>query len=251
MTGVEQFLPAIRQAVKEAIREEITERLENLEKKVSDIANLKTTIDSHDKRLGEHEHSLDFQGDQIKDILENSIPDLEKKFCDLTEKMCMKMLDMDMHRRKWSVIINGLDGEAGESESVTRDKVKTFAMDKMQVTGADSHPIAACHRLAQKKDAGITVRFVDLNHRNEWLSNAKNLKSSNLNVSLSPDLPPVLRPLKSDILKQRKDLPPALKQKSQVKYHPTWPYVSLAVKGQATKYSKINKDTIMAKFLEL
>ena len=69
--------------------------------------------------------------------------------------------------------------------------------EHFKVEAADSHRILACHRLDQKEDAGIIVRFCDLSERNSWLSKTKNLKASPLRVSISPDLPPSLRPLKA------------------------------------------------------
>ena len=114
--------------------------------------------------------------------------------------MLEKILNIDTHRRKWTLIINGLKGKSGESEMETRAKVRTFAKERLKVTGADSHSFRACHRLSQKDDAGIIVCFTDLYNRNEWLSNAKNLKNVESTASLSPDLHPCLRPLKKDIL---------------------------------------------------
>ena len=91
----------------------------------------------------------------------------------------------------------------------------------------DSINLSACHRLAQTADAEIIIRFCDLKDRNQWLQNAKkNLKDSNSGISISLDLLPTLRPLKSDIVKQRKNLPPETRRNSKVKYHPTWPCFS-------------------------
>ena len=159
------------------------------------------------------------------------------------------MLDLDTHRRKWTLIINGLDGKQGESEHETRAIVRRFATEKLKLAGADSHPFGACHRLAQKDNAGIIIRFTDLTDKNSWLTHAKNLKNTNSNVSISPDMPPCLRPLKTDILNIRKDLPPAQKQLGQVRYLPSWPYINLKIRGQATMNPRIKKETILAKYL--
>ena len=74
----------------------------------------------------------------------------------------MNALDMDKHRRKWTVIINGLHGEA---EPINRTKVRSFACNKLKIPGADTHSFSACHRLAQKENAGIIVKFVDLSEK--------------------------------------------------------------------------------------
>ena len=51
--------------------------------------------------------------------------------------MCLNTLNLDTHRRKWTLIINGLKG-------------------------VDSHVFNACHRLSQREDAGVILCFQDL-----------------------------------------------------------------------------------------
>ena len=249
-SNIENILPAIRQAVKDIISEEITPRLNNLELKLSELADMKVTLGNHKKRLDDYEKSLKFTGDQLNDVITKRLPELDTKFTDLTQNICMNMLDLENHRRKWSIIVNGLKGPKGEEELTTRANVKKFAKEHLKVEGADLHRISACHRLDQKEDAGIIVRFCDLSERNSWLSNAKNLKASPLRVSISPDLPPSLRPLKADILKQRKELPPEVKRISQVRYLPSWPYVILKIRNKPTKIPRVQKRDIIQSYLD-
>ena len=102
-----------------------------------------------------------------------------------------------------------------------------MAKNDLKVSGVDSINFSGCHRLAQTADAGTIIRFCDLKDCNQWLQNAINLKDSNFGISVSPDLPPTLRPLSLTFL-NRKNLPPETQRNSKVKYHPTWPYVSLS-----------------------
>ena len=74
---------------------------------------------------------------------------MDKKFTELSTKMCLNLLNIDTHRRKWTVIINGLKGKSGESELETRAKVRTLAKDRLKVTVADAHTFRACHRLTR------------------------------------------------------------------------------------------------------
>ena len=166
--------------------------------------------------------------------------------------MCLNTLNLDTHRRKWSLIINGLKGNAGEPELVTRTKVCELAKHKLKIQGVDSHAFTACHRLSQREDAGVILCFQDLYNRNEWLLNAKNLKNSatNVSVSISPDIHPCLRKLRSNILEKRKALPPEQRKLSQVRYLPQWPYICLKVRGQATINPSIEKETIVNSYLE-
>ena len=230
-SNIENILPAIRQAVKDIISEEITPRLNNLELKLSELADMKVTLGNHKKRLDDYEKSLKFTGDQLNDVITKRLPELDTKFTDLTQNICMNMLDLENHRRKWSIIVNGLKGPKGEKELTTRANVKKFAKEHLKV------------------DAGIIVRFCDLSERNSWLSNAKNRKASPLRVSISPDLPPSLRPLKADILKQRKELPPEVKRISQVRYLPSWPYVILKIRNKPTKIPRVQKRDIIQSYL--
>ena len=54
-------------------------------------------------------------------------------------------------------------------------------------------------------------------------------------VSLSPDLPPILRPLKDTLMLSHSKLPPDIKSKFRVQYLPRWPFVELKIEGQAPK----------------
>ena len=76
------------------------------------LDSIKQSIENHAKRFDEHEstlksveESLEYQGKQTNDILKESLPKLDKTFSELNEIMCMKILDLDTHRRKWSLLI--------------------------------------------------------------------------------------------------------------------------------------------------
>ena len=90
---------------------------------------------------------------------------------------------------------------------------------------AEERDLAACHRLKRDQDAGIIARFVDLNQRDRWLENAKHLRDTK--ISMNVDLPPCLRPLKTELMGIRKKLPPDVKRRSTVKHLPKWPYLVL------------------------
>ena len=68
-------------------------------------------------------------------------------------------------------------------------------------------------------------------------------------ISISPDLPPVLRQLKKDILSQRKELDLNVRKMSRIQYIKQWPYLKLKINGQPDRYPKISQDTIVKEFL--
>ena len=131
--------------------------------------------------------------------------------------LALQTLDLDVHRRKWSLTIQGIKGDAGEEDAVTRKACVDLARNHLGIADANEKGFSACHRLNKRKDAGIIIRFQDLSRRNEWLDGAKNLRTHTERISISPDLPPVLRHLKTELLQKRKDMSPEHKKKSYVK----------------------------------
>ena len=64
---------------------------------------------------------------------------------------------------------------------------------------------------------------------NSWLSNNKNLRGLADDISISPDLPQFLRPIKTQLLTKRKSFNPGDKRKALLKYLRQRPYNVLAV----------------------
>ena len=141
----------------------------------------------------------------------------------------MKIIEESVHKRKWNVVIDGLEEIAGEHEDVTRGKVEKLAKDVFQT----NHTVfKACQRLNHTvENSAIHVSLVDLSVKNKWFANAKNLKQYNTstkrNVSISQDVPPVIRPFKRELLKKRADLPAGEKGKTKLRYLSTYPFVIL------------------------
>ena len=72
--------------------------------------------------VNDTDKSITFVNKQITELESSVIPSLYNKFRVLTTKVCMNLLDMDTHRRKRSLILNGLKGEAKEHDSLTLEK---------------------------------------------------------------------------------------------------------------------------------
>ena len=109
----------------------------------------------------------------------------------------------------------GVKGQAGEEEEITRQFCAKLAHEHLRVDDALPTDFAICHRPREQDNSSISVHLVDLNKRNQWLSSAKNPKGKDTNISIISDLPPVFRPLKRELLDKRKILP--LQQKSKAK----------------------------------
>lgn len=176
------------------------------------------------------------------------VDELEVRLNKVTEVAILKPLELELHERKWNIIISGVQGAANESSLTTRQSVYKLGD---AVFGGDYYPqFVACHRLDKEANAKIIVDFMDLEDRNYWLDNARLLKgynvANNTKISFSPDLPPPLRPIQNDLLTARRNMSPELKKVHHLKYTNKWPYVVMQKKGQKEPIkSKITKTEII------
>ena len=183
--------------------------------------------------VAELQHSAQDSSDRMDKVSNTFLPAISSQITKVASALAERMLDMEIHGRKWSLIINGLDGVAGEDDVTTRVKCVSLAKD-LGVSDAATTTFAACHRLDHSKaNAGIIVRFTDLAQREAWLKNAGKLRRVNEDVSFSPDLPPVLRKMKTELLNIRKSMPASEKQITRVKHIARWPYVKLTYKNDS------------------
>ena len=241
------LLPDIENVIKSNIESTMStiigERLDRIDAKINQLATLQQSV--VDLRTAVQDTS-----DRMEDLLKVTLPSLVKQCEDITTTLVMQQLDQEVHRRKWAITIQGLPGEAREDESDTRNACIALAKDHLGINDANERDFAACHRLQQDKDAGIIARFVDLQKRDQWLLGARRLKNSDLRVSLSPDLPPVLRPLKKELLEKRRELPPEVKSRAHVRYLRQWPYVELSMgKNKTSIRPSTTQRAIVQKFL--
>ena len=81
------------------------------------------------------------------------------------------------------------------------------------------------------------------------MSKAKNLKNfPNDNISITRDLPPVLRPLKKELLNQRRVMPPEEKTRASVRFLKQWPYLQLK-SGSNVIHHDADKSAIVKNIL--
>lgn len=90
----------------------------------------------------------------------------------------------------------------------------------------------------------LVSRFKDLSKRNAWLSNAKHLKGYEPHISISPDIPPVLRPIRNELLLKRKALPVEQKKRSYIRYLRQWPYMDLVAGGRTVSPDARREDVV-------
>ena len=178
----------VKNEVKVTTKDEVDtllSRLGNIEQQMKLSADLKATVNAV-------ETSKTYASGRNG---QNSLPTLAHHIQELPTGLALQTMNLDVHRRKWSLTIHGLKGEAGEDEKVTRDACLKLAKDHLGIPDAATTDFAACHRLSKQACSGIIMRFRDLSTRNTWLGNAKQLRDHPDAIKIS-HLPPVLRPMK-------------------------------------------------------
>ena len=80
-------------------------------------------------------------------------PPFARHIQEVTTGLALQTMDLDVHRRKWSLTIHGLKGEAGEEEENTRDACVKLAKDHLGIPDPATTDFAACHRLSRQATA--------------------------------------------------------------------------------------------------
>ena len=125
-----------------------------------------------------------------------------------------------MWERKWNLVIRGIEGEQDrierprEAEVLVRTflkKVLSFAEDR-----AANMLFSAVHRLKTGPVGrkSVILRLSSLIHRDEFLEKALKLKPGS-GYSIVSDLPPSLAMRRSELLKDRREMPEGLRKKIQ------------------------------------
>ena len=218
---IDKIRAVIREELDSYFTDKIQPTLDRLEDQVESLKTLRTTVD-------DLKESVEFSSKRVDDLYQVSLPAMASHIEKVANALTLRILDMDVHKRKWQLTVHGLKGNANEDEDETRTKCVTLARDKLKIRDADPSDFAACHRLKRDANSGVILRFRDLRQRDRWLANAKNLKGSDhASVSISPDLPPVLRPLRKDLLNQRRLMSDEEKTECSVRHLRSWPYVEM------------------------
>ena len=105
-------------AIKVVVREEmgvISARLDNIDKTLIKLVEVQ-------QRLVEVEEGLQFTSERLNTLAAEVIPAMADHMAQITESLAHQTLQIDVHRRKWNIIIHGIEGPAGELEHATRAK---------------------------------------------------------------------------------------------------------------------------------
>ena len=160
--------PELHAAIKWAVKDAVGTQLANIDKALTQLVPI-------NKRFDSLEHSMQATSDRLKDAITKLLPAITAHMSHLAGSLARRQLELEVHHRKWNLGIHGIKGHAKEDGAVTRQACINFTKT---VTDAEVTPFSACHRLSQKANAGIIVRFVDLAQRDSWLSGTKQPKKT-------------------------------------------------------------------------
>ena len=225
----------------------VDDKVDHLEKKIADVVSLQSSIDRIETSVQEIKSSTN-------KLKTDTIPGLVDHMNSMLTLIGLQNIDLNMHRRKFSLIIQGLPGKAEESSDDTRKAVIDMAKKNLKLRDTKDTPLredqlSACHRLQTTAGSAVIARFIDLKQRDRWLAHAKHLANSQ--ISMSVDVPPCLRKAKQQLMALRKDLTPEAKKRSFVKHIPSWPYLLLQRKGEEPIHHTYTKADIVKLALKL
>ena len=118
--------------------------------------------------------------------------------------------------------------------------------------GRPKAKIATAHRLNFKApNSTIYVRFAQLHERNAWMKAcSEKLKPEDM-ISIIPDIPPVLRDVRANLLDRRRSIRTQEHRRAHLKYLPDWPFMRLVAGDPGEEKEEINPEEDMDEILEI
>lgn len=258
-TDMQKIMNLIRETIKSSVKEEC----ELLEKKLeSTVENsVKSAVSNAMAAMEERFAVLNTQTRDntaaiinhdvvLDEIQSKTLPAVQDQAKNMITAMGMRLLEDQMHKRKWSLIVTGIQGQRGENEWDTRNNMIEFAHNELEIHNAHLTNFSACHRLKQSDNAPVIIKFNDLAQKDTWLRKAYLLKRAK--KSVIQDVPPTIRDLRQNVYEQKKALSPDQQQEQwAIKYHQAWPFVEMKSKSGASIKPKFTKAEVVDKFMAL
>ena len=139
---------AVDESLKEAIRTIIKEENKLLCDKIdSAIAKLEAL----NSKYSDIEKGLTDCAAKIEKTFHDFLPKLSNKVGETATLFSLRMIEMDCHLRKWSLIIQGMKGDPFEKCQDTTQKCVKLAKTYLNINEASSSDFSACHRLSAEK----------------------------------------------------------------------------------------------------
>ena len=198
-TSADEISVIMREELASFIVDVLGPRLLRVEEQLAQVVSLKDNVT-------ELEKAAQYTADVQQELMQTTLPALVTHIENVATTLTLRTIDMEIHRRKWSLIVQGVQGPPNEDETATRKAMVDFATNCLVIENAGKLQFVACHRLSNKADAAILITFVYLSERNQWLHHANNLKNQKRKCSVNP----LIRDLKGELLKLKQELPAAV-----------------------------------------
>ena len=101
----EEVKGSIRAEMQAVIKEEVSGRLERLETSLQQMEDFSQDVAAV-------KQSIKFTSQKLDDLHQSVLPAVASHIEQVATSLALQTLDLDMHRRKWSITIHGLKGKA-------------------------------------------------------------------------------------------------------------------------------------------
>lgn len=221
---------------RETLQEELQRKAEEEEATPLTVANMKKAM----------EEVLVAKMEGRLETFEKNITEKQEKLSSVCHEIALRQLDADMHNRKWNVILTGVKGKAKETSAETREIVIKLFRNTLNIE-LTSAAFAALHRLNFKvQDSAIILRLHDLQTKYDIFAQVHKLPKE---IHITQDIPPTLRPLRSEVLDIRNKTTKYQKKDMKVRYLQSWPYIVVKVDEKKIIEPKTTAIEIVEKYL--
>ena len=87
----------VRDEIQIVVKQEVSDRLDRFEQQLTQLSALQ-------QQMGDITAAIDFTSKKLEDLKSSNLPALYNHVERIAEALAMQTLDLDMHRRKWSLI---------------------------------------------------------------------------------------------------------------------------------------------------
>ena len=108
--------PQVLQAIKIAIQP-VVDSQTSMSRKIDEAMGQLTTLSGKVEDLESAAQAVDIR---METVVKEALPSITTHIESISSAIAMRHLELEVHRRKWALIIHGLEGSANEAEDDTR-----------------------------------------------------------------------------------------------------------------------------------
>ena len=111
------------------IADELGPRLLRVEEQLARVVSLKD-------KVTELEKAMQYTADVQQELMQTTLPALATHVENVTTTLTLRTIDMEIHRRKWSLIVQGVQEPPNEDEPATRKCTVDFPTNCLHIENA-------------------------------------------------------------------------------------------------------------------